>query len=104
MKNLFCQFYLVLIPLLSARPKISPAEMGGCNASVWVLQQRSGQCTLAGVPCAEKMGQQRRPGEPHRALAKYIEKLARNAYAHMPTDVQNELEREQFIQSMGFKV
>lgn len=47
------------------------------------------------------MSKQRQLGEPLRVLANDIETLARKAYAHMPTDVQNELARDQFIRALS---
>ncbi|KAI3366468.1 hypothetical protein L3Q82_000601 [Scortum barcoo] len=43
---------------------------------------------------------QRQAGEPPRVLASDIETLARRAYAYMPTKVQSELARDQFIRAI----
>lgn len=42
---------------------------------------------------------QRQAGEPLRVLANDIETRERRAYAHMQTDAQSELVRDQFIQA-----
>lgn len=80
---------------------LSPAERDDYDALVGALQRRFGQCTQTGVLRAELTSRQRRPGEPLRALANDIETLARRAYGHMPTDVQNELARDQFIRAVS---
>lgn len=79
---------------------LSPAERSDYGALVGALQRRFGQCAQSGVLRTELTSRQRRPGEPLRALANDIETLARKAYAHMPTDVQNELARDQFIRAV----
>ncbi|KAJ8362025.1 hypothetical protein AAFF_G00401740 [Aldrovandia affinis] len=40
------------------------------------------------------------PGESLRLLANDIESLTRRAYGHMPSEVQSELARDQFIRAL----
>lgn len=86
---------------LSCLLQLSPAEREDYGALVGALQRRFGQSNLPGVLRAELTNRQRQPGEPLRVLANDIETLARKAYAHMPTAVQNELARDQFIRALS---
>lgn len=74
---------------------LSPVERCDYGALVGALQRRFGQCAQTGVLRTELTSRQRL-GE----LANDIETLARKAYAHVPTDVQNELARDQFIRAV----
>lgn len=85
---------------LSCLLLLSPAERDDYGALVGALQRRFGQCNQPGVLRSELSNRRRQAGEPLRVLANDIESLARRAYAHMPTEVQNELARDQFIRAI----
>lgn len=85
---------------LSCLLLLSPAERDEYGALVGALQRRFGQCNQQSVLRIELSSRRRQDGEPLRLLANDIETLARRAYAHMPTDVQSELARDQFIQAI----
>lgn len=79
---------------------LSPVKTDDYGALVGALQWCFGQCNQPGVLRSELSSRQGLAGEPLRVLANDIETLARRAYAHMPTEVQNELARDQFILTM----
>lgn len=85
---------------LSCLLLLSPSERDDYGALVGALRRRFGQCNQPGVLRSELSNRQRQPGEPLRLLANDIETLTRRAYAHMPTDVQGELARDQFIRAI----
>lgn len=86
---------------LSCLLLLSPAERNDYNALVGALQRRFGQCNQPDVLRSELTSRQRVDGEPLRVLANDIETLTRRAYAHMPTGVQGELARDQFIRALS---
>lgn len=85
---------------LSCLLLLSPGEREDHGALVGALQRRFGQCSQPGVLRSELSNRQRQAGDPLRVLANDIETLARRAYAHMPTGVQSELARDQFIRAL----
>lgn len=86
---------------LSCLLLLSPGERDDYGALVGALQRRFGQCNQPGVLRSELSNRQRQPGEPLRLLANDVETLTRRAYAHMPTDVQSELARDQFVRAIA---
>lgn len=85
---------------LSCLLLLCPAERDDYGALVGALRRRFGQCNQPGVLRSELSNRRRRTGEPLRVLANDIETLVRRAYARMPTEVQSELARDQFIQAI----
>lgn len=79
---------------------LSPAERDDYGALVGALRRRFGQCNQPSVLRSELSNKQRQPGEPLRGLANDIETMVRRAYAHMPSEVQSELARDQFIRAI----
>lgn len=71
------------------------------NALVGALKRRFGQCVQPDVFKNKLSTRNRLAGEPLRVLANDIESLTRRAYAHMPSSVQNELAKDQFIRALS---
>lgn len=86
---------------LSCLLLLDPSERANYKALVGALERRYGQCFRSELLRSELHARLRRAGEPLRALANDIEALARRAYAHMPTPVQTELARDQFIRALS---
>ena len=80
---------------------VSPEDRHDYGALVAALKRRFGQCVQPGLLKNELSNRYRLPGETLRALANDIESLTRQAYAHMPPDVQSELARDQFIRALS---
>ncbi|KAJ8417422.1 hypothetical protein AAFF_G00286490 [Aldrovandia affinis] len=79
---------------------LSPEDRNRYEALVGALQRRFGQCLEFGVLRNELSNRSRMPGESLRLLANDIESLTRRAYGHMPSEVQSELARDQFIRAL----
>ncbi|KAJ8358108.1 hypothetical protein AAFF_G00032830 [Aldrovandia affinis] len=79
---------------------LSPEDRNRYETLVGALQRRFGQCLESGVLCNELSNCSRMPGESLRLLANDIESLTRRAYGHMPSEVQSELARDQFIRAL----
>ncbi|KAJ8401943.1 hypothetical protein AAFF_G00375240 [Aldrovandia affinis] len=79
---------------------LSPEDRNRYEALVGALQRRFGQCLESGVLRNELSNRSRMPGESLRLLANDIESLTRRAYGHMPSEVQSELARDQFIRAL----
>lgn len=86
---------------LSCLLLLDPCERASYRALTGALERRFGQCFRSELLRSELHTCQRRGGEPLRALANDIEGLTRRAYAHMPTTVQTELARDQFIRALS---
>ncbi|KAJ8416517.1 hypothetical protein AAFF_G00358050 [Aldrovandia affinis] len=80
---------------------LSPEDRNRYEALVGALQRRFGQCLESGVLRNELSNRSRMPGESLRLLANDIESLTRRAYGHMPSEVQSELARDQFIRALS---
>lgn len=85
---------------LSCLQLLSPEERRDYGALVGTLQRRFGQCLQPELLRNELTNRSRKPGELLRILANDIESLTRRAYAHMPSGVQVELVRDQFIRAL----
>ncbi|KAJ8362027.1 hypothetical protein AAFF_G00401760 [Aldrovandia affinis] len=79
---------------------LSPEDRNRYETLVGALQRRFGQCLESGVLRNELGNRSRMPGESLRLLANDIESLTRRAYGHMPSEVQSELARDQFIRAL----
>ncbi|KAJ8367111.1 hypothetical protein AAFF_G00330960 [Aldrovandia affinis] len=79
---------------------LSPEDRNRYEALVGALQRRFGQCLESGMLRLELSYRSRMPGESLRLLANDIESLTRRAYGHMPSGVQSELARDQFIRAL----
>ncbi|KAJ8387533.1 hypothetical protein AAFF_G00152290 [Aldrovandia affinis] len=79
---------------------LSPEDRNRYETLVGALQRRFGQCLESGVLRNELSNRSRMPGESLRLLANDIESLTRRAYGHMPSEVQSELARDQFIRAL----
>ncbi|KAJ8358230.1 hypothetical protein AAFF_G00021420 [Aldrovandia affinis] len=79
---------------------LSPEDRNRYETLVGALQRRFGQCRESGVLRNELGNRSRMPGESLRLLANDIESLTRRAYGHMPSEVQSELARDQFIRAL----
>ncbi|XP_077941620.1 uncharacterized protein LOC144385336 [Gasterosteus aculeatus] len=86
---------------LSCLLLLDPSERGNYGALAGALGRRFGQCFRSELLRSELHGRQRRTGESLRTLANDIEGLTRRAYAHMPTPVQTELARDQFVRALS---
>ena len=86
---------------LSCLLLLDPSERENYGALTGALGRRFGQCFRSELLRSELHARQRRAEEPLRGLANDIEGLTRRAYAHMPTSVQTELARDQFIRALS---
>lgn len=79
---------------------LSPEEREDYPMLVAALQRRFGVFNLKDSLRCEFKNRVRQPGESLRSLAHEIETLGRRAYASLPSMIQSELARDQFVHAL----
>uniref|UniRef100_A0AAV2M0P6 Gypsy retrotransposon integrase-like protein 1 n=1 Tax=Knipowitschia caucasica TaxID=637954 RepID=A0AAV2M0P6_KNICA len=79
---------------------LSPDERQDYAMLVGALQRRFGVLNLKDSLRCEFKNRVRRPGESLRSLAHEIESLGRRAYSTLPSVIQSELVRDQFVHAL----
>lgn len=80
---------------------LSPEEREDYSMLVGALQRRFGVFNLKDSLRCEFKNRTRQQGESLRSLAHEIETLGRRAYANLPSMIQSELARDQFVHALS---
>lgn len=80
---------------------LSPEERENYSMLVGALQRRFGVFNLKDSLRCEFKNRVRQPSESLRSLAHEIETLGRRAYASLPSTIQSELVRDQFVHALS---